>query len=94
MPLAIRFVRLTLTVDVPVCSRTEQEAEAIARDVLADKMGLQPGWDAPTIASLEFTEGLDVGDDETVWGESVPEHADTVGSLREWLESRAPGTYR
>jgi hypothetical protein len=85
MPLSIRFVRLTLTVDIPVCSRTEQEAEAIARDVLADKMGIQSGWDAPTVSGVEFTEGLDVGDDEIVWGESVPEHAMQIGQLRDWL---------
>ena len=88
MPLAIRFVRVHVTVDIPVCSRTEEEAHEIARDVLTDKMGITMG-DAPTIASTELTEGLDVGDDETVWGEAVPEEADEVGLLREWLKNRS-----
>ena len=88
MPLAIRFVRVNVTVDIPVCSRTEAEAHEIARDVLADKMGIMHG-DAPTIASTEITEGLDVADDETVWGEAVPEEVMTVGLLREWLKARS-----
>ena len=93
MPLELRFARLTLTVDIPVCSRTEAEAEAIARDVLVDKMGITMG-DAPTVASVEFTDGACIADDETVWGEAVPEEASEVGQLRAWLESGAAATYR
>ena len=87
MPLAIRFVRVHVTVDIPVLSRTEAEAHEIARDVLADKMGIMHG-DAPTVASTEVTEGLNVADDETVWGEAVPEEAHTVALCREWLSER------
>jgi len=88
MPLEIRFVRVHVTVDIPVCSRTEAEAHAIAREVVGDKMGIMHG-DPPTVASTEITEGLDVADDETVWGEAVPEEADEVGLLREWLKERS-----
>ena len=87
MPLEIRFVRVHVTVDIPVCSRTEAEAHEIARDVLVDKMGIMHG-DAPTIASTELTEGLNIGDDETVWGEAVPEDFMQVGQLRKWLRNR------
>ncbi len=92
MPLTLRFGRLTLTVDIPVCSRTEQEAEAIARDVLADKMGITMG-EAPDVARVEFTDGLSAGD-ETVWGEAVPEDSMSVSALRAWLESGAAGSHR
>lgn len=88
MPLEIRFIRVTMTTEIAVCSRTEQEAEAITRDVLGDKLGIQFGWETPEVVSIEFTEGLSVAEDETVWGEAVPEEACEVGQLREWLKER------
>jgi hypothetical protein len=84
MPLQIRFVELTLSVVIPVCSRTEEEAQAIACEVLGDKIGIMHG-DAPDISGFMFIEEPFAFETETVWGEAVPEEAMTVCKLREWL---------
>jgi hypothetical protein len=86
MPLQIRFVRLTLTVDIPVLTRTDEEAIALACDVVGDKLGID--GDAPPVALAELVECVGVSDKEAVWGEAVPEDHMELGQLREWLKTR------
>lgn len=88
MPLQIRYAKVTLTLYMPVCSRTAEEGEAIARDCLGDFVsGFFPDFDElpePDVVLLnEQPEQID--GDATVWGEAVPEDAMTVAELREHL---------
>lgn len=87
MPLEIRFVELTLKVVIPVLSRTEEEAQAIACEVLGDKLGIMHG-DAPEISEFTLVSEPAGFATETVWGEAVPEEAMEVAQLRAWLASR------
>jgi hypothetical protein len=85
MPLQIRYAKMTIAVYMPVCSRTEAEAIEIARDHFKDF--LSSCVDDPSADHIELLteQPSQVDDDDSVWGECVPEDAETVAQLREHL---------
>lgn len=84
MPLQIRYAKVTLTLYMPVCSRTPEEGAAIARDCLADFLSGYDDLPDPEVAMLS-EQPAQVDGDDTVWGEAVPEEHMTVAELREHL---------
>lgn len=87
MPNKIRFAKLTITLYMPVCSRTAEEAIEIAKDCVDDFVS---GYDALPVPDVELYDEQPelVDDDDTVWGEAVPEETMTVAELRDHLGAR------
>jgi len=91
----IFFVKTSITVWLPVCSRTEAEARAIAEESVSEvfEIGTQDGTmqgDARVLAEFcTLEQPPEVGDDATVWGEATPEEHETVGALRRHLIAEA-----
>jgi len=87
----IFFVKTSVIVWLPVCSRTEQEALAIAEESVTEVFEIGEGHgglqkEARVLAEYVTTEQPpEVDDEATVWGEAVPEDQDSVGSLRAHL---------
>ena len=90
----IFFVKASIEVWVPVCSRTGAEAEAIAIESITDVFDLnvgEGGLQKQSFVSAEFHTDVqppEVADDATVWGEAVPEEFDEVAALRAHLEGK------
>jgi len=87
------FVRTTISVFVPVCSRTGEEARLIAEEAVAEAFDIGAGGlsEKATVHAEYFTDEqpLEVGDDATVWGEAVPEEFDEVATLRAHLTEQS-----
>lgn len=87
MPLQVRYAKVTLTLYMPVCSRTPEEGEAIARDCLQDFVSGFDDLPEPEVVLL-IDQPPQVSGDDTVWGEAVPEEHMTVDELREHLGNK------
>jgi hypothetical protein len=86
------FVKTTIAVWVPVCSRTGEEARLIAEESIAEVLGITDGK-LPNGALVSprgrHHAAADVADDATVWGEATPEEHSTVSELRAHLAEQA-----